>query len=155
MGMQPSAAGRRAAARAGPVVDAAAVEESSLSLVEMTLSALAGTRDVSLLQLRALLVVDRHAPLNLSTLAARLDLSVPSASRIVERLVDAGLVERGAAAHSRREVALAVTSRGRQVLSRLRRARREAIADVLTRMTVADRVALVGGLTAFGAATDD
>lgn len=135
--------------------DAAAVEESSLALVELTLAALAEARGVSLLQMRVLLIVDRHSPLNLSSLAAHLGLSVPSASRLVERLVDADLVRRETAEHSRREVMLALTASGRRALNRLRRARRQSIDGLLGRLTPAERAALVSGLTAFAAAAAD
>jgi DNA-binding MarR family transcriptional regulator len=138
-----------------PSDDAAAVEEASLALLEMTMTALAGARGVSPLQMRLLLVVDRYAPLNLSALAAHLDTSVPSASRLVDRLVEAGLVARGPAAHSRREVALTLTARGKRSLSRLRQVRERGIADVMARMSVDDRTALVSGLTAFAVAADD
>lgn len=137
--------------RSGP--DAAdAVEEASLALVEMTLSALAVGRGLSPLQMRLLVAVDRHGPLNLSALAARLDQSVPSASRLVDRLVDAGLVRRGPARHSRREVALSLTPGGRRALDRLRGARRAAIARVLVGMSASERKALVTGLRAFAVA---
>ncbi|MGZ4610757.1 MAG: MarR family winged helix-turn-helix transcriptional regulator [Actinomycetes bacterium] len=133
---------------------AVSVEEASLALVEMTLGALAASGEVSTLQLRVLLVVDRHAPLNLSSLATRLDLSVPSASRLVDRLVDAGLVARGVAAHSRREVALSLTAKGRRALAQLRRSRERAIGQVLGEMAPRDRDALVAGLHAFARAAD-
>jgi DNA-binding MarR family transcriptional regulator len=100
-------------------------------------------------------VVDRHAPLNLSALAARLEQSVPSASRLVDRLVEAGLVGRVPAAHSRREVALTLTARGKRSLSRLRQVRERGIAGVLDRMAAEDRAALVRGLTAFAVAAND
>jgi DNA-binding MarR family transcriptional regulator len=134
---------------------AGAVEVASLALVEMTMTALAASGNLSPLQMRLLLVVDRHAPLNLSALARHLDQSIPSASRLVDRLVESGLVRRGAAPHSRREVALTLTAKGRRALGRLREIRQRAIADVLARMTATDREALVSGLTAFAAAADD
>ena len=148
---------RRAAGDVSAAVSAgaAAVEEASLALVEMTLSGLAAAKGVSTLQLRMLVVVDRHTPLNLSSLADHLDVSVPSASRLVDRMVEAGLVQRTTAEHSRREVALALTLRGRRALDSLRRERREAIAAVLQRMRDADRQALVAGLAAFATAADD
>jgi DNA-binding MarR family transcriptional regulator len=120
----------------------------------MTLAALAAADGVSSLQLRVLLAIDRHGPLNLSTLAARLDLSVPSASRLVDRLVEAGYVTRAVAEHSRREVALAVATKGRRALGQLRRSRSRAIGEVLAQMSPSQRAALVTGLTAFSAAAD-
>jgi DNA-binding MarR family transcriptional regulator len=140
-----------------PVVSevTAAVEHASLALVEMTLSALASSPRMSTLQLRLLLVVDRHSPLNLSALATRLDLSVPSASRLVDRLVEAKLVQRGVAKHSRREVALSLTPSGRRALSYLRRSRQQAIRRVLEVMSASDRQALLVGLRAFADAEQD
>jgi DNA-binding MarR family transcriptional regulator len=120
----------------------------------MTLAAIASAGDLSTLQLRLLVVLDRHAPLNLGTLAEHLEVSTPSASRLVDRMVEAGLVRRQAAAHSRREVSLAVTARGRRALSSLRRVRRRAIGRILDRMAAADRAALVTGLDAFARAAD-
>lgn len=146
LGMAGVAAEQQASTAAG---QAAAVEESSLALVEMTVAALATSGQLSVLQLRVLLVVDRHGPLNLSALASALELSVPSASRLIDRLVTAGLVRRGVAAHSRREVQLVVTPKGRRALGELRVRRQRAIAAVLERMSPGERADLVSGLEAF------
>lgn len=144
----------RVAAEQGSRDDALAVEEASLALVEMTLAALTSVPGMSVLQLRLLLVVDRHHPLNLSTLAGLLDLSLSSASRLVDRLVEADLLHREVAEHSRREVVLALTAQGRRAIGRLRRQRQLAIAPVLAEMRQGDRVALVSGLSAFATTAD-
>jgi DNA-binding MarR family transcriptional regulator len=136
------------------VAEASVVEEASLALVEMTLAALASVPGLSVLQLRLLLVVDRHHPLNLSRLASLIDVSAPSASRLVDRLVEADLVAREVAEHSRREVALALTPRGRRTIGRLRQRRQAAIAPVLEQMDRVDRAALVEGLKAFSTISD-
>lgn len=133
---------------------AATVEDSSLALVEMTLAGLAAASGVSVLQLRVLLVADRHAPLNLSALAERLDVSAPSASRLVDRMVEAGLISRAVSPRSRRELSLTLTTRGRRALAQLRRTRRQAIDRVLSAMSPADRAALVAGMSAFAEAAD-
>jgi DNA-binding MarR family transcriptional regulator len=134
------------------VDEAPAVEEASLALLEMTLAGIAATRGVSTLQLRLLLVVDRHAPLNLSSIAVRLHMSIPSASRLVDRLVEARLVTREPSEHSRREIALALTPKGRRALTQLRRSRQRDISEVLQLMTPGERQALVTGLSAFNRA---
>jgi DNA-binding MarR family transcriptional regulator len=144
----------RFAAEQGSRDEASAVEEASLALVEMTLAALTSVPGMSVLQLRLLLVVDRHPPLNLSTLAGQLDLSLSSASRLVDRLVEADLLHREVAEHSRREVVLALTAQGRRAIGRLRRQRQLAIALVLAEMRHGDRVALVSGLSAFATTAD-
>jgi DNA-binding MarR family transcriptional regulator len=146
---------RSATARAARTDDqSSGVEDASLALVEMTLAALAAVPGVSVLQMRVLLVIDRHGPLNLSSLAERLDLSVPSASRLVDRLVEAEMVTRAVSPRSRREVSLTLTTRGRRALSQLRRSRQEAIRRVLDEMSADDRAALTAGLAAFSSAFD-
>lgn len=151
----PARMPRSAAARApGTDDESSAVEDASLALVEMTLAALAAAAGVSVLQMRVMLVIDRHGPLNLSALADRLDVSVPSASRLVDRLVEAQLVTRAVSPRSRREVSLTLTARGRRALAQLRRKRQEAIRGVLAHMSPQDRAALAAGLAAFSAAFD-
>ncbi|HEY4569800.1 MAG TPA: MarR family transcriptional regulator [Kribbella sp.] len=130
------------------------VEELSLALVELTLKALSGSRQLSVLQTRVLLAIDRHGPVNLGELAAALDLSLPSASRLVTRLVDDRLVLRRVPDHDRRLLLLTLSARGRSTLTRLRTVRRREIEDILAKMPPADRTALVQGLSSFATASD-
>ncbi|MBB4704673.1 MarR family winged helix-turn-helix transcriptional regulator [Sphaerisporangium siamense] len=128
------------------------VEEASLVLVEVTLDAVAEMGDLSLTQLRALLAVDRHGPLNLSSLATRLNMSLSAAGRMVDRLDGSGLLRRFPAPHSRREIRIETTSDGREVLERLRSARRRRIGTVLERLTPDARAQLTHVLQEFTAA---
>ncbi|MBB5629416.1 MarR family winged helix-turn-helix transcriptional regulator [Sphaerisporangium krabiense] len=128
------------------------VEEASLVLVEVTLDAVAEMGDLSLTQLRALLAVDRHGPLNLSSLATRLNMSLSAAGRMVDRLDGLGLLQRFPAPHSRREIRIDTTSDGREVLERLRSARRRRIGTVLERLTPDARTQLTHVLQEFTAA---
>ncbi|MBE3012904.1 MarR family transcriptional regulator [Microbispora sp. NEAU-D428] len=111
--------------------DAWSIEDASLALVEMTLNAVARGSDLSVTQLRVLLAVDRHGPLNLSGLAALLGMSVSATGRLVARLHTAGLLTRLLSPHSRREVSIDVTEPGRRALERIRAARRGHIAAAL------------------------
>jgi DNA-binding MarR family transcriptional regulator len=104
---------------------------------------------VSASQLRALLVVDRHQPINLGGLADELGAIPSSASRLCDRLEAAGLVNRQTSLDDRREVALSLTAAGRRLLDDLREARRAELAEVLTAMTPAARSALLAGLRGF------
>jgi DNA-binding MarR family transcriptional regulator len=132
--------------------DAAAVENASLALVELTLTAMSALPQMSVLQARALLSIARHGPLRLGEVAGRLELSAPSASRLVARLVDDGLVLRNTSAHDRRQVQLVVSAKGRRLLNRLRKYRQRDIDRVLDVMRPDDRAALIQGLTAFAEA---
>jgi DNA-binding MarR family transcriptional regulator len=105
-------------------------------------------------QLRAMLVVEQQDGINLRGLATELGAILSSASRLCDRLVAAGLVERGPGRLDRREIALRLTPTGRAVLAELRAERRQLLADVLGRMSPAGRTALLNGLQEFHAVSD-
>ncbi|WP_306215442.1 MarR family winged helix-turn-helix transcriptional regulator [Actinoplanes sp. RD1] len=110
------------------------------------------TPHVSWPQFNALLVVEREEGINLRRLAGQLDMILSSASRLCDRLVAAGLVERVPGRADRREIALFLTPSSRALLDNLRTTRRQILAEVLDRMTPAGRVALLRGLTEFSEA---
>ncbi|MFI7541481.1 MarR family winged helix-turn-helix transcriptional regulator [Actinoplanes sp. NPDC049599] len=105
-------------------------------------------------QLSALLVVEREEGINLRGLATQLRMILSSASRLCDRLVAAGMVERAPGRADRREIALFLTPSSRQLLDDLRTTRRELLTEVLQRMTPAGRAALLRGLTEFAAVAD-
>jgi DNA-binding MarR family transcriptional regulator len=105
-------------------------------------------------QLRALLVVEREEGINLRGLAAQLTMILSSASRLCDRLVASGMVERVPGRADRREIALYLTPSSRHLLDHLRATRRGLLAEVLARMSPGGRAALLSGLTEFAAAAD-
>lgn len=139
------------AARDTPCLNtrAASVDASSIPLVEMTVAALSATSQLTVLQVRVLLAIDQHGAMNLQDLADCLRISAPSASRLVDRLVDAQMLSRGTAVHSRREIRLSLTAHGRKVLRSFRKIRQGAIEEVLGRMPREDQSSLVRGLESF------
>ncbi|WP_445281122.1 MarR family winged helix-turn-helix transcriptional regulator [Streptomyces sp. DSM 118148] len=100
-------------------------------------------------QLRALRVLETAPEVNLTGLADRLDIGLPTASRLCDRLEAAGLLERELHPQRRREVQLRLTVQGRRVLSDVARRRTEALAGVLAAMAPAERSSLVRGMRAF------
>jgi DNA-binding MarR family transcriptional regulator len=102
-------------------------------------------------QLNALLVVERAEGINLRGLATQLKMILSSASRLCDRLVAAGLVERVPGRSDRREIALFLTPSARQVLDHLRTTRRALLATVLDRMSASGQTALLRGLSEFAA----
>jgi DNA-binding MarR family transcriptional regulator len=117
----------------------------------MTMKAVAEQGHLSVTQLRVLLAVERHGPLNLSTLAARLAVSISAAGRLVARMDAAGLLTRLLSPHSRREISIDVTPLGRRTLDGIRTARRRQISAALARLTPASQRALTQTLTEFTA----
>ncbi|MGK5681220.1 MarR family winged helix-turn-helix transcriptional regulator [Actinoplanes sp. URMC 104] len=109
------------------------------------------TPRMSSVQLNALLAVERAEGVNLGGLASELGMLLSSASRLCDRLVASGMVERVPGRADRREIALYLTSSSRALLSELRRVRRRALTGVLEQMSAAGRAALLRGLTEFAA----
>ena len=113
------------------------------------------TPRMSAVQLNALLTVERNEGLNLGGLAAELGMLLSSASRLCDRLVASGMVDRVAGRADRREIALYLTPAARTLLGELRRVRRRSLTVVLEGMSGAGRAALLRGLTEFADAADD
>jgi DNA-binding MarR family transcriptional regulator len=100
-------------------------------------------------QLRALQVVERDEGLNLGALADAMGLLLSSASRLADRLIAAGMLDRTTSNIDRREVSLRLTVDGRALLSDLREDRRRRLDHVLAGMAPASRIALLRGLREF------
>ncbi|MFB7934822.1 MULTISPECIES: MarR family winged helix-turn-helix transcriptional regulator [Streptomyces] len=105
-------------------------------------------------QLRALRTVEAGPGLNVTALADQMDIGLPTASRLCDRLAAAGLLERAPHPGTRREVQLWLTAHGRHVLNDVADRRTEALAAALAAMEPAERAALSRGLRGFLAARD-
>ncbi|WP_069768819.1 MarR family winged helix-turn-helix transcriptional regulator [Streptomyces sp. LUP30] len=133
----------------GPRTVAREIADAVESLTDLwTVAAQEATLRLSLHQLKALRAVAEAPGLNLTALAERLDIGMPTASRLCDRLEAAGLLERGTHPFSRREVQLRLTLSGRQVLNDVAGRRTQALSAVMAAMEPADRVALRRGLQA-------
>ena len=140
----------RPPARVSASVTPAAVDEASQALLVV----LDGVREraqtvLSASQLRALQAVERDEGLNLGALADSLGMLLSSASRLADRLVATGMIERMTGTVDRREVSLRLTAYGRKVLADLRTDRHRRLEQVLSAMAPAARAALLRGLREF------
>lgn len=137
----------------GVGAQAAEVERDAQVLLSVFLHALSGVEGrASAAQLRVLALLRDRGPSNLGELADRLGVRPSSATRLCDRLAAAGLLLREVSPHSRREIVLSLSRRGRDLLTELEDCRREQIAAVLTVLSELDREALMRGLSAFAAA---
>jgi len=136
-----------------PSAEAAAVDSAAEPLLSVWDAAREGATDrVSGSQLRAMLVVEEFDGINLRGLAGSLGMILSSASRLCDRLVAAGMIERFPGRTDRREIALHLTTAGHRLLDELRSERRRRLSEVLAQMSPSARQALLSGLSEFGAA---
>ncbi|HET6478958.1 MAG TPA: MarR family transcriptional regulator [Actinoplanes sp.] len=133
---------------------AAAVEATVDALTNVLDSAVLAQRpSVPPAQLRVLAIVAENRHTNMSRLAEALEVVPSSASRLCDRLEATGLLRRVPDPRDRREVRLLLTPSARRLLDQLRERRREALGEVLDRMSPGDRQELVRSLRAFAEAT--
>jgi DNA-binding MarR family transcriptional regulator len=151
---EPTIAPAAVTATAAVTADAAAIDEAAEALLGVWDTAREkATNRLSGSQLRALLVVEQDEGINLGGLAGKLGMILSSASRLCDRLVAAGMLEREPGRADRREIALILTSAGRALLDEVRAERRDQLSRVLAVMSPTSRAALLTGLQAFSTAT--
>ena len=110
---------------------------------------------VSIVQLRALTILLEMDGANLAQLAEGMGVTVSTTSRLVDRLVAAGMVDRRRAEHSRREIALTLTPAGRATLDRYDELRLDGLHAVLDGLPEAERGQVVGAFALFAAAAHE
>jgi len=103
---------------------------------------------LSLVHLHVLTVLEADGPLAMSKLADALDVSVASATGIVDRMELRGLVERHHQPDDRRVILVHPTDAGDSVFRDLAMERRKHLAGLLDRMTDAELESFLTGLRA-------
>lgn len=122
-------------------------------LLRVVASSVAEVEDtVSSPQLRVLVRIHTRGPQNLGGVAAELGVHASNATRICDRLVAAGLIERREDPIDRRYVVLDLTKKGEELVNTVLEHRRQAIAEVIARMPPGRRPAMAVALEAFAAA---
>jgi DNA-binding MarR family transcriptional regulator len=87
--------------------------------------------DVTLPQYRLLVVLAAHGPQGLGALAEFLAVNASTATRMCDRLVRKGLIRRRTSPSDRREVRLALTEKGRDLVDHATRQRRRELSGLL------------------------
>jgi DNA-binding MarR family transcriptional regulator len=90
----------------------------------------------------ALSTVERHGPMTPSEVAARERIQRPTATRVLARLEDAGLVQRTPDPQDRRSSLLTVTPSGHELLDELRTRKTAFLAERLERLSPDERATL-------------
>jgi DNA-binding MarR family transcriptional regulator len=79
----------------------------------------------------AIASLDDQGPMRVSNLAEACGVDTSTMSRLVERLLANGLIERAVAAADHRAVVVQVSAKGKRLLRRLKAVRREALNELL------------------------
>ena len=125
-----------------------AVLSASRVLVAVAARSLADAgEDVTLTQYRSLVVLASRGPKTVAELADLVAVTPPTASRLCDRLVKKGLIRRRAGRHDRRQVHIALTETGRDLIDTVTARRRREIADLLTAIPLETQRSVVAALT--------
>jgi DNA-binding MarR family transcriptional regulator len=126
-----------------------ALLEASKTLVGIAQRTLPAEPQVTLIQFRALTVLEGDQGVRSADLADALGVSPSTATRLCDRLVRAGLVSRVASDDDRREVRLSLTPSGTRLVRDGLARRRRALSRLVAKIPTEDRVSFVRGLRVF------
>jgi DNA-binding MarR family transcriptional regulator len=133
-----------------------AVLAASRALVAVAARSLAGLPDgVTLPQYRALVVLASRGPQTVGALADALDVAPSTATRLCDRLVGKRLVRRQPSPESRREVLVSLAARGKSVVEGVTTRRRRDIEQIVARLELGDRTAVVDAFERFALAAGE
>ena len=106
-----------------------------------------GSPALSVPQFRALAYLWRHPGASLSDLAGHLGITRPTASTMIDRLVQSGYVDREADPAERRRSVLTLTPAGTELYQSARAATRQRVAEVLARLAPQQVAEVVGAVS--------
>jgi DNA-binding MarR family transcriptional regulator len=137
-----------------------AVLVASRALVGVAARSLAETEDtVTLVQYRALVLLAARGEMNVGSLAEALVVHQSTATRLCDRLVARGLVNRVHSRENRREVVVSLTRAGHALVRSVTVKRRAELDRIMGRLTATQRAAVNDAFTLFadaaGEAPDD
>ncbi|MFI5614115.1 MarR family winged helix-turn-helix transcriptional regulator [Amycolatopsis sp. NPDC051903] len=107
------------------------------------------TGQLTLTQFRALRVTSDRTPVTMSRVADELAMNPSTVTRACDRLVSLGLMQKAQNPLNKREILLAPTAKGRQVVDRVDEERRRALGVVLDQLKPELRAAVVSALGLF------
>ncbi|HEU5045894.1 MAG TPA: MarR family transcriptional regulator [Nocardioidaceae bacterium] len=119
-----------------------------------SLRSVAARDGVTPTRLTALGILERYGPLRPSDVAARLNITAASMSRLADALEQGGWVERGPDPDDRRACLLSLSAHGTAALETLRRENAEELAARIRDMSDADREAIRAALPVLARLTE-
>ncbi len=125
-----------------------AVLSASRVLVAIAARSLADVgEEVTLTQYRSLVVLASRGPQSMAELAEAVAVTPPTASRLCDRLVKKGLVHRRTDRNDRRQVQIALTQMGTDLVDAVTTRRRQEIADLLAAVPIKTQRSVVVALS--------
>jgi DNA-binding MarR family transcriptional regulator len=100
------------------------------------------------------LVLAASEPQNVKSVAEDLGVHPSNATRLCDRLVRAGLLDRRQPEHDRRQVVLTLTARGRKIVDRVFAHRRQAVQQILAAIPAEQRTAVADAVGALVTAAE-
>lgn len=135
---------------------AAATLRASRALVGVSARSLAPILDqISLPQFRVLVILAERGPTRSGLIAEQLGVHPSTFTRMADRLVAAGWVERQEGQGSRREVHIGLAGPGRDLVESVSLRRLQAIEDILAPLTPAQCKTILDGLQEFAEAAGE
>jgi DNA-binding MarR family transcriptional regulator len=131
------------------------LERATRGLLALNVVVLEGVeKKIGLAPLRALQSLQRLGPCLVTELGEDLDLAPSSASRLSDRLAEAGFITRSVAPHNRRATLLEMTDAGRAILDDVVTQRIKLLSRVAEQMNQRERDQLLRGAEALTAASN-
>jgi len=129
---------------------------ASRALVGLAVRSMAPALEVmTMQQYRVLVLVDSRGPLRSGDLAEALGIHASTFSRLADRLVAGGWVERLENPNSRREVLVGLTAGGRDLVEQVTDRRTQEVRSVLRRVEPGELEAVLTGLRLFALAAGE
>jgi DNA-binding MarR family transcriptional regulator len=96
------------------------------------------TLDISMSQLKVMLLLFINGPLNMSNIAASLDVTLPTASSLIDRLVEKDYIERENISDDRRVVLCRLSENGQKAINGIWDSGRVRSREILEKMNLAN-----------------
>jgi len=94
---------------------------------------------ITIPQYLSLNIIGENSSIKMKDIASKLEISLPSSTGLISRLVKMGFVKRGYDENDRRMVYIVLTPKGRKILKEVKEQRRKAIEQVFGRLTEKER----------------
>jgi DNA-binding MarR family transcriptional regulator len=104
--------------------------------------------NLTIVQLKSLFFIDSESKTNFRKLANALGVTPPDVTRIVDRLVEQGMVTRRENPEDRRMQLLEATKKGKALLTRLRENKTTHLYRILTHLSIEELTTVAEGLRA-------